>query len=628
MCAECEAEYHDPANRRFHAQPNACARCGPGLALTSSSTPSPSAGFSTDSLPILRETRRLLREGAILAIRGLGGFHLVCDATNDEAVARLRQRKRRSDKPFALMARDLKSVESFCNPGLADRELLLSPQRPIVILPARTEPTISEEVAPGNKTLGVMLPYTPMHYVLFGESPGAPPEFPALVMTSGNLSEEPIVTANEEASERLGSVADWFLFHNREIYMRVDDSVTRTLDGGPRVLRRSRGFAPYPVDLNIPVRELLACGADLKNTFCVTRDHYAILSQHIGDMENYETLRFFEETLGNLKKLFRVEPEAVAYDLHPGYMSTRYALSLGLPSVGVQHHHAHIASCMAENGLRERVLGVALDGTGYGADGSIWGGEFLLADFAEFERVAHFRAVPLPGGDAAVRQPWRMALSYLRDAFGEHLPAGLPMLSSVDAKNVRVVTSMLERGINVVPTSSCGRLFDAVASITGMRQEVTFEGQAAIELECAITSDEQSYPFEVSGTPLEIDFRPTIQALVRDVLASESLGRVSARFHNALAEAIAKICDRLRSSTAILKVCLSGGTFQNRYLTERTAAALRKIGFQVFLHSQVPPNDGGIALGQAVIANARLRQSSTEGEVHVSGNSRQSAGVL
>jgi hydrogenase maturation protein HypF len=540
----------------------------------------------------------------------------------------LRQRKRRSDKPFALMARDLNSVESFCDPGPGDRELLLSPKRPIVILPARSQTVIAQEVAPGNSTLGVMLPYTPLHYLLFGESPEAPSEFSALVMTSGNLSEEPIVTTNEEASERLASVADWFLLHNREIYMRVDDSVTRTLDGAPRVLRRSRGFVPYPVDLNMPVRELLACGADLKNTFCLTRDHYAILSQHIGDMENYETLRFFEQTLGNLKKLFRVEPEAVAYDLHPDYMSTRYALSLGLPSFGVQHHHAHIASCMAENALREQVLGVALDGTGYGMDGTIWGGEFLLADFAGFERMAHFRAVPLPGGDAAVRHPWRMALSYLRDAFGEHLPASLPTFSAIDPKSLRVVQSMLERGLNVVPTSSCGRLFDAVASITGLRQEVTFEGQAAIELECAVTADDRSYPFELSGTPLEVDFRLTIQALVRDVLASESLGKVSARFHNTVAAAVAETCGRLRSSTGISTICLSGGTFQNRYLTERTATSLREIGFQVFLHSQVPPNDGGIALGQAVIANERLRQSSKKGEAHVSGHSRQSAGVL
>jgi hydrogenase maturation protein HypF len=610
MCAECESEYHNPANRRFHAQPNACPRCGPGLALTPADRPFPPAEFSTDALPILREARRLLREGTILAIRGLGGFHLVCDATNGESVARLRQRKRRSDKPFALMAQDISSLESFCDLGSGDRELLFSSRRPIVILPSRTGSAIAGQVAPGNKTLGVMLPYTPLHYLLFGQSPETGPEFPALVMTSGNLSEEPIVTSNEEACERMASVADWFLFHNREIYLRVDDSVTRTLNGGPRVLRRSRGFAPQPVDLGTPVREVLACGADLKNTFCLTRDHYAILSQHMGDMENFETLRFFEETLGNLKRLFRVEPQAIAHDLHPGYMTTRYALSLGLPSIGVQHHHAHIASCMAENGLREPVLGVALDGTGYGTDGTIWGGEFLLADFAGFERVAHFRAVPLPGGDAAVRQPWRMALSYLRDAFGEHLPSGLPLLSAVDPKGAKVVRAMLERGFNVVPTSSCGRLFDAVASITGLRQEVTFEGQAAIELECAITADGRSYPFEVSGAPLEIDFRPTIRTLVHEVLASESVGKVSARFHNTLAAAIAKVCDRLRSSTGIPRICLSGGTFQNRYLTEQTVATLRKIGFRVFLHSQVPPNDGGIALGQAVIANQRLQQQS------------------
>jgi hydrogenase maturation protein HypF len=407
--------------------------------------------------------------------------------------------------------------------------------------------------------------------------------------------------------------------------MRVDDSVVRTLDSAPRVLRRSRGFAPHPVDLGGPVHELLACGGELKNTFCITRDHYALLSQHMGDMENYETLQFFEESLENLKKLFRVEPQAVAHDLHPGYMSTRYAVSLGLPSVGVQHHHAHIASCMAENGLHEPVLGVALDGTGYGTDGTIWGGEFLLADFAGFARKAHFRPTALPGGDAAIRQPWRMALSYLRDAFGEHIPAGLPVFPAVDRKRMEVVRTMLDRGLNVIATSSCGRLFDAVASIIGLRQEVTFEGQAAIELECAIERDEQFYPFEIAGTPLEIDFRPTIQALVGDVLASESVGRISARFHNTLAAAIVEVCGGLRAASGMNQVCLSGGTFQNRYLTERAAASLRANDFRVFLHSQVPANDGGIALGQAVIANEQL---SKRGNAHVSGHSRQSAGVV
>ena len=584
MCSACQAEYDDPSDRRFHAQPNACPRCGPQL-----------------SAPIA-EAQRRLAEGAIVAIRGLGGFHLACDPRNEAAAGLLRTRKRRSDKPFALMARDLAAIDAFCLVSDDDRRALLSPPRPIVILPRRADSGLAEAVAPGNNTVGVMLPYTPLHHLLFS---GAP--YDVLVMTSGNLSEEPIVTSNQEALDRLRPLADWFLLHDRDIYMRADDSVVRTFEGRERILRRSRGYVPRTIDLGTEVAEILACGAELKNTFCLSKGRYAVLSQHIGDMHNYETLVFFEETLANLKKLFRVEPRAVAYDLHPQYLSTQYALDLPLEKIGVQHHHAHVASCMAENGLRGKVIGVALDGTGYGTDGKIWGGEFLVAGYDGFERRAHLRYVPLPGGDAAIRQPWRPALSYLADTFG---PAAefpdLALWREVPESRRKMVRGMLAHGINTVETSSCGRLFDAVASLIGLRQETNFEGQAAIELETIAAEDvAESYPFAIQSG--DVDFRQAIEHIVAEVRAGVPPPVIAARFHNAVAEAIVEVCRRMRVDEKLNRVCLSGGTFQNMKLLTRTLAGLRKLDFEVFIHSQVPPNDGGIALGQAVIATEALR---------------------
>jgi len=586
MCAACQAEYDDPGNRRFHAQPNACAACGPQL-----------------SAPIA-EAQRRLGEGQIVAIRGLGGFHLACDPRNDGAVRLLRERKRRSDKPFALMAGDLAAVEAFCAVSDDDRGALVSPRRPIVILPRRSDSGISAAVAPGNNTIGVMLPYTPLHHLLFE---GAP--YDVLVMTSGNLSEEPIVTSNEEALDRLSPLADWFLVHDRDIYMRADDSVVRTFEGVERVLRRSRGFVPQAIDLRMEVAEILACGGELKNTFCLSKGRYAVLSQHIGDMENYETLVFFEETLANLKKLFRVEPRAVAHDLHPAYLSTQYAMRVpDLEKIGVQHHHAHIASCMAENGLRGKAIGVALDGTGYGTDGRIWGGEFLVADYAGFERHAHLRYVPLAGGDAAVRQPWRPALAYLADTFGA--AAEFPDLAiwrDVPESQRKLVRSMIAHRVNTIDTSSCGRLFDAVASLIGIRQQTNFEGQAAIELETiAAEGVAEVYPFGLYVDT--VDFRPTIERIVGEVRAGTPVAAIAARFHNTVAKAIVEVCRRLRVEEKLNRVCLSGGTFQNIKLLARTLAGLRKLEFDVFIHAQAPPNDGGIALGQAVIATEVLRR--------------------
>ncbi len=612
MCGACQAEYGDPDNRRFHAQPNACPTCGPSLCLVPRGSLLADCTFAeAESLSIIRKARSLLHEGRILAVKGLGGFLLACDARSDAAVEEMRRRKRRPDKPFALMARDVEAVRALCDMSAADQAALSHPRRPIVVLPRLAGAELSCGIAPGNDTVGVMLPYTPLHYLLFSDSPDAPAEFPALVMTSGNLSEEPIVVSNAEALTQLNMIADWFLLHNRDIAMRVDDSVVRTFEGRERVLRRSRGFVPQAIDLKTPMEEVLAFGGELKNTFCVTKDRYAILSQHIGDLENYETKLFFEETLSNIKRLFKVEPRAVAYDLHPNYTSTRMALASGIESkVGVQHHHAHIASCMAENHLQGRVIGVAFDGTGFGTDGRIWGGEFLVADFAAFTRYAHLRYVPLPGGDAAVRRPWRMALSYLRDVFGDQTPKALECFRVVPGRQFELVDAMLLRGLHTIETSSCGRLFDAVAVLLGVRSQITFEGQAAITLEAmAAKGVEQQYPFDIQdGEPAVVDFRPMIAEIVRSLSQGRPAGEISSCFHNTLSAAIVEVCCRMRESDGLNRVCLSGGTFQNVFLLRRTVAGLRSRGFGVFLHAMVPANDGGISLGQAVIANELLHR--------------------
>ena len=589
QCPACEREYHDPSDRRFHAQPNACPDCGPWVELWDRER------ILTQRADAIDQTRKLIKDGAILAIKGLGGFHLACDATNDGALRQLRQRKLRSGKPFALMAAGIEKIAEFCEAGPEECAALSGTRRPIVLLARRPGGRLSSEVAPGAPTLGVMLPYTPLHHLLFEGD-----EFDALVMTSANLSEEPIAYRNEEVAARLHPLADFFLLHNRPIQTRVDDSVVRVFEGGERLLRRSRGYAPRPIELGFPAQEVLACGGELKNTFCLTKEHYAILSQHTGDLENLETLEFFQETLEHVRRFFRVTPRAVAHDLHPQYMTTRLALAMpGIEKIGVQHHHAHIAACMAENGLREKVIGVALDGTGYGTDGLIWGGEFLVCDYLSFERRFHFRYVPLPGGDTAIRKPWRSALSYLTDAG----VSGVPALEAVPAAERRVVEAMLAGRVNTVDTSSCGRLFDAVSAMLGVRTESTYEGQAAIELEAvAAAGITERYPYSIDTE--SIDFRETIRTIARDESAREIR---SARFHNTVSAAIGEACGRVRVADGLSGVCLSGGTFQNAYLLSRTTQLLRADGFRVFTHSIVPPNDGGLSLGQAVIASNRLR---------------------
>ncbi|HSE87040.1 MAG TPA: carbamoyltransferase HypF [Candidatus Binatia bacterium] len=601
MCSDCEREFHDPADRRFHAQPNACPQCGPRVRLLDNS-----GHEILDGDPI-SHAGQLLRQGAVLAVKGLGGYHLACNALDHDAVRRLRARKHREDKPFAVMAGNLNAVKQLCLVSNEDEILLRSYVRPIVLLRKRDRIQIAEAVAPSQRHLGLMLPYTPLHHLVLADA-----DVP-LVMTSGNLSEEPIAYKDGEALCRLGKIAEYFLVHNREIHLRCDDSVARTIGKQELLIRRSRGYAPLPIFVTLPFTQpVLACGAHLKNTFCFGKERHAFMSHHIGDLENYETLDSFGKGIEHFKNLFAIEPTAIAHDLHPEYLSTKYALGVeGLTKIGVQHHHAHIASCMAEHGLEGPVIGVAFDGLGYGEDGTIWGGEFLVAKFAGYERRAHLRTVPLAGGDRAIREPWRMALSYLRDALGKDpFSLGLPGWNMIPEKKIEIVASMMERGLNTVQTSSCGRLFDAVASIMSLRHEVNYEGQAAIELEMAVVEGVAgSYPFEIGSTSLwEIDMRPAIEHLVQEIQMKFSVSLMAAKFHNTLVAVIVEVCRRLRRTDGLNLVCLSGGTFQNAYLLGRIVPALRDSGFEVYLNRKVPTNDGGIALGQAAVANAIVQQ--------------------
>ncbi|MGD0611386.1 MAG: carbamoyltransferase HypF [Anaerolineales bacterium] len=631
MCPDCAAEYIDPRNRRFHAQPVACPVCGPSVWLEDGSS-RPGAGQPKRGDEAIRKAQHLLGAGKILAVKGLGGFHLACDATNPIAVAELRRRKLRVDKPFALMMLDLSAVQRHCRVSQAERDLLESRARPIVLLHRRAGSGIALEVAPQQETLGVMLPYTPLHYLLLVDSQ---PELTALVMTSGNLSEEPIATDNDEARQRLAALADGFLMHDRDIRTRCDDSVVRVFPsgvddqpppgaglagrkhssgtpvGGLYPLRRSRGYAPDSIQLPVEVPPILAVGPELKNTFCLTRDRYAFLSHHIGDMQNYETLRSFEDGIAHYERLFRIRPQAIAHDMHPDYLPTRYALQrgmqAGLPTLGIQHHHAHIAACMADNGLcgEEPVIGVSFDGTGYGEDGAIWGGEFLVADYAAFQRPFHIAYFPLPGGDAAIRRPARTALALLW-SLGMEWEEFLAPCADLCAEERLALRVQLERSLNTPLTSSLGRLFDAVAALAGGRQKVNYEAQAAIELEAALDPGEGgAYPFEPHQAA--VDLAPAIQALLADVRAGIALPVISARFHNGLAEMVCQVCLKIRRESGLSQVALSGGVWQNMALLERTIVRLRAEHFPVLIHHQVPANDGGVSLGQAVVAATRLR---------------------
>ena len=600
MCPSCQAEYDDPGNRRFHAQPNACWNCGPVVRLWDSNRQE----IPADD-PIGR-ARSLLKEGNIVAIKGLGGFHLAVDATNNGAVKRLRRRKHREEKPLAIMVAEMADVKKVAHVSEAEAALVSSIQRPIVLLEKLPNSEIADEVSPRNRNYGIMLPYTPLHYLLLKSD-----ELFALVMTSGNISEEPIAIDNDEAFERLGGIADYFLNHNREIYLRSDDSIMRFVDDQPRQVRRSRGYVPIPAFLKDPLAPILACGAEWKNTICITRGDQAFLSQHIGDLENLETLNFFEMTVGHLKRILEIEPQIIAHDLHPDYLSTQYALKqTGMVRIGVQHHHAHVVSCMAENGLTGPVIGVALDGTGYGTDGQIWGGEVMIAEAKGFQRYGHFTYLPMPGGAAAIKKPWRMAVSGLYDAMRDEIfEMGLPFLSSIPAERVKIVIDMIEKGVNSPLTSSCGRLFDAVAAISGIRNDVAYEGQAAVELEAVADEDrKRTYPIEVETIEGVEHFltQPIIRAVVEDVTNGVGPGLISATFHNTLVQLFLGVCQRLRARQGLDRVVLSGGCFQNARLLVQLFQALEKNHFEVYSQSVVPSNDGGIALGQAMVADAKF----------------------
>jgi hydrogenase maturation protein HypF len=674
LCEQCAAEYHDPANRRFHAQPTCCPACGPRLTLLdvtgkpqdtggpedSGSLPPPEHGQRSTILPAanvlppanptppdfalppdsaLRPAAELLRAGRIVAVKGLGGYHLAADAASEAAVATLRARKHREDKPFAILAADVAAARRLCAVDEAAASLLESRARPVVLLPRLPDADVAASVAPGNRQLGIMLPYTPLHHLLLA-AVGRP-----LVLTSGNVSDEPIAYRDGDALDRLGGIADAFLTHDRAIHVRTDDSVARAFGGRPMLIRRSRGYVPEPVRVSggFP-RPVLACGAELKNTFCLAKDRHAFVSHHIGDLENAETLQSFTEGIEHFSRLFDITPQVVAHDLHPEYLSTKYALDLdGVDLVGVQHHHAHIASCLADNGIDGStggpVIGVAFDGTGYGTDGTIWGGEFLIADLTKFLRAGHLAQVPMPGGAAAIRQPWRMAAAYL-DGLASASPAhpvGVTgqvrtgeCVTNSAAANLGVaqrnaarwdtIVAMAQRGVNAPLTSSAGRLFDAIAAILDIRDEITYEGQAAIELEQRADQGEtrayragiETAPIE-AGAPFLVRGTDLVGAAVDDRARGVAVELIAARFHNGVAALIEDGCVLLREQHALNTVALSGGVFQNLLLLKRTVTRLESAGFRVLLHSRVPCNDGGISLGQAVIAAAREPHGGSSG---------------
>ncbi len=603
MCASCQAEYDNPSKRRFHAQPNACWDCGPQLQIWASD------GSQIDTAEPLREAALFIEHGSTVAVKGLGGFHLACDARSEAAVSLLRARKKRVEKPFAVMLRRIEDAEKFCVVEDAAKKLLLSFERPIVLLPRKPESGLADSIAPRNRFLGVFLPYTPLHHLLFAAG-----KFDALVMTSANLSEEPIAIENQEAVQRLQGIADAFLVHDRDILRRCDDSVVRIAAGQTQQLRRSRGFVPVPVALERESEPILAVGGELKNTICIVRGSEAFLSQHVGDLENLESYKFFEEAVEHMQRILEVRPKILAHDLHPDYFSTKWAQAQnGMQLVGVQHHHAHIASCMAENHLDGRTIGIALDGTGYGTDGAVWGGEVLLADYEGFERAAHFEYIPLPGGAAAIHEPWRVALSYMTKHYGKDLAMlDVPFLKAIDSRRLQVVQQMIDKEIHSPRTSSCGRLFDAVAAVAGVRSTVNYEAQAAIEFEMAAhdSTDESAYTFELTpdGTHWQIGTRPVFDSLLRDLHGGETVGTISQRFHRGLADLFVELAENIREQSQLNRVCLSGGCFQNALFFELLLEGLRAESFEVYFHSEVPAGDGGLSLGQVLIAAHRVRR--------------------
>jgi len=598
LCTACRREYEDPADRRFHAEPVCCPTCGPSLRLLDSS------GQGTGAEPVAGAVA-LLREGGIVAVKGLGGYHLAVDARQEDAVAALRARKRREDRPLALMVIDAAAARELCELGPVELALLSSPARPIVVLQRRADARVAASVAPGSPSLGLMLPYTPLHVLLL-EAFGGP-----LVLTSGNASDEPIAFQDADALTRLPGIADAVLLHDRAIRTRVDDSVCKVVHGRVVPIRRSRGYVPSPVVLpRDSPQPVLACGPALKNTFCLTRGSHAFVSHHVGDLDDYATLQSYTDGIAHLKALLDIEPAVVAHDLHPDYPSTRYALDLpDVELIGVQHHHAHIASCLADNAMTGPVIGVAFDGVGLGTDGTAWGGEFLIADLVGFVRVAHLSEVAMPGGDAAARQPWRMAAAHLDAGYGGTPPPQLAVVAR-HGRRWEQVRSFARAGVNAPMTSSAGRLFDAVSALLGIRDVVTYEGQAAIELEYAADPAETgSYRVPVTDETLaRVQVSSLIRGITEDLVRGTSVPVIAGRFHNALAGVVLEVCRRLREQHGLSTVALSGGVFQNALLLSRCLEGLEAEDFLVLTHRQVPPNDGGISLGQAAVAAALLHE--------------------
>jgi len=600
MCPACRAEYEDPDNRRFHAQPTACPRCGPRLEALDTH------GQALKVEDPLAHAVDSLRMEMIVALKGVGGYHLACRADSASAVAELRRRKHRDEKPLAVMVEDPRAAHEICEVGSGEHALLVSLRRPIVLLRRRPGAPVADQVAPGNPFLGVVLPYSPLHHLLLRDMKGTP-----LVMTSGNRSDEPIAYEDHDARERLSGIADVILTHDRPIHLRCDDSVTQWVAGEELPLRRSRGYAPEPLGLPVSCRRpTLAAGGQLKATFALGRGRHAFLSHHLGDLDHYEAYRAYVEAVEHYERLFAMRPELIVHDLHPDYSSTRYARERegAIPLLGVQHHHAHIASCMADNGLDEPVIGVAFDGTGYGTDGAVWGGEFFTGDYREFNRAAHLRYVAMPGGEQAVREPWRMAAAFLADAGeGDDLLKG-----RVPATAIATVRLLIDRRLNAPMTSSAGRLFDGVAAFAGVRDRISYEGQAAMELEwlASQVSADGVYPFDIlepplEGSPLQIDTRPLFVELAAERRLGRDAAVIGRRFHSTLAEVISQVCSRLRERSGLEVVVLSGGVFLNILLTTETSARLMKQGFRVYRHHRVPPGDGGLSLGQIAIAAAQ-----------------------
>jgi len=611
LCPACREEYEDPGNRRFHAQPNACPVCGPSLDLVPGNDNLKSVSSGADSPDTDHQAaaraREVLKKGEILAIRGIGGFHLAVNAVNSQAVQRLRDRKGREEKPFALMAANLEAVKRICLVSEAEAQVLQGWQRPIVLLKKSGGGEIAPEVAPENSDYGVMLPYAPLHHLMLDET------LPYLVMTSGNYTDEPIAISNREAMDRLNGISDWFLLHNRDILQRCDDSIVRVIDQKRlAILRRSRGFVPYPVFIGGKAEEhILACGPELKNTIAFLRDDQVFLSQHIGDLDNPEAFKFYRHCIDHLGKILRIEPSCLAYDLHPEYLSSKWALEQDLPAVGVQHHHAHLASVLADNHAEGPAIGIILDGTGYGEDGTIWGGEILAGDASAFRRISWLKPFRLPGGAMAVRQPWRIALSLLYREFGEEFRSlPLEFLAGTDDQTIGNLITMTRSGFNSPLTSSCGRLFDAVSAMLGIKPVIAYEAQAAIALQMAAHEDEKGIYREavnsVAGTG-PIDLNVLLRRILDDIVSGSAKGTVSARFHNTLAEMFTRAAVEARKETGLGRAALSGGVFQNLLFSSRLESSLEREGFEVLSHIQVPTNDGGVSLGQAAVAEKMIR---------------------